>query len=58
MIVLIKSVNSTVLNVIRDTVQSNIAGLPIAHQISTFEFDPDVSIKRRPQYYEVNSIKI
>ncbi|GAB0095580.1 uncharacterized protein DMENIID0001_109770 [Sergentomyia squamirostris] len=42
---------------IRILIQDNVAGAPIIHQKQEFEFDPDVSLKRRPQFYELHGYK-
>lgn len=41
---------------IRNLLQNNLVGSPIVHKQSEWEFDPDVSIKRRQQFYEVNFV--
>ncbi|XP_077295954.1 uncharacterized protein LOC143918119 [Arctopsyche grandis] len=52
----IKEANSQ-LEAIRDFIQINIAGVPVLHQQSQWEFDPDISLKRRALWEEVNGIK-
>lgn len=39
---------------LRTVVQGGLAGFPIVHQEQTFDFDPEISQKRRSLYYEVN----
>lgn len=34
-------------------IQGGVAGYPIVHQEQVFEFDPEISQKRRALYYEV-----
>lgn len=41
-------------SLIRDLLQWNVAGIPAYHQVTEWDFDPDISQKRREQYYEVN----
>lgn len=40
-------------SLIRDLLQWNVAGIPAYHQVTEWEFDPDISQKRREQFYEV-----
>lgn len=40
--------------IIRSLIQNNVVGAPVVHKVTEWEFDPDVSIKRRDQFYEVN----
>lgn len=42
-----------VYSLIRDLIQWNVAGIPAIHKTYEFDFDPEISIKRREQYYEV-----
>lgn len=39
--------------IIRSLLQNNIVGAPVAHRVTTYDFDPDVAVRRREQYYEV-----
>lgn len=32
----------------------NVAGQPLIHKQQLFEFDPDVAVRRRSQYYELH----
>lgn len=43
-----------VYSLIRELLQYNVAGLPSFHQTTEYEFDPEVSQKRRERFYEVN----
>lgn len=47
-----------VYSLVRDLLQWNVAGIPTFHKVTEWEFDPDVSQKRREQYYEVNFARI
>lgn len=48
------SSGSCALTIIRDLVQFNLAGPPLIHKDSTWNFDPDVGIRRSRQYQEIN----
>ncbi|KXJ83561.1 hypothetical protein RP20_CCG004526 [Aedes albopictus] len=45
-------VEATVLRLITEALQNNIAGIPLIHKTEEFDFDPEVSKKRRELYYE------
>lgn len=47
-------VNGAVLQFIRESIQNNIAGIPIAHRLQTFTFDPDIPSRLRPQYIQAS----
>jgi hypothetical protein len=49
------TISSKTLNadIIRTLVQWNVAGIPLVHKKVEYDFDPDVSQKRREQFYEV-----
>lgn len=38
---------------VKRIVQNNLFGAPVVHKSTTWEFDPDVGVKRRAQFYEV-----
>lgn len=42
------------LGLLRTVLQNNIAGAPVNHKVTEWDFDPEVSMKRRQQFYEVN----
>jgi hypothetical protein len=42
-----------VFSIVRELLQWNVAGIPAYHQVTEWDFDPDVSQKRREQFYEV-----
>lgn len=42
---------------IRDFIQINIAGVPSLHNPTQWDFDPDISLKRRALFEEVNGVK-
>lgn len=42
-----------VFSIVRELLQWNVAGIPAYHQVTDWDFDPDVSQKRREQFYEV-----
>lgn len=46
-------VESAVYDLIRTLLQWNVAGIPLIHERREFDFDPDISIKRRQLFYEV-----
>lgn len=39
--------------IIRNLLQNNLVGAPVIHKITTWNFDPEVSLKRREQFQEV-----
>lgn len=39
--------------IIRNLLQNNVVGAPVVHQTSEWNFDPEVSLKRREQFQEV-----
>lgn len=41
------------LGYIRQVLQNNIAGAPVVHKHTEWDFDPEISQKRRQQFYEV-----
>lgn len=47
-----------VYSIIRDLLQWNVAGIPTIHQRVNYDFDPEVSQKRREQFYEVISLDL
>jgi hypothetical protein len=34
-----------------------VAGVPLTHEVQTYDFNPDVSKERREQFYEVNGYR-
>ena len=40
---------------ITETLQNNVAGEPITHERTDWDFDPDISQKRRSLFYEVST---
>lgn len=42
---------------VRSFIQTNFVGLPVIHDKQTWIFDPDVSLKRRKQFIELNGDK-
>ncbi|XP_044730586.1 uncharacterized protein LOC123293751 [Chrysoperla carnea] len=45
------------LNIIKDIIQYNVAGIPLIHKVKRIEFDPDVSLRRRKQFEELHGEK-
>lgn len=43
-----------VYRLITETLQNNVAGAPVTHERTEWDFDPEVSKKRRQLYYEVS----
>lgn len=41
------------IGLIRSILQNNIVGAPVVHKVTQWDFDPEVSQKRRTQFYEV-----
>jgi hypothetical protein len=50
-----KEADATVLRLAREFIQNNLVGMPLVHTVQEFDFDPEVSQKRREQYYEVRN---
>lgn len=46
------------LGYLRTILQNNIAGAPVNHKVTEWDFDPEVSMKRRQQFYEVNKLSL
>lgn len=44
-----------VYSIIRDLLQWNVAGIPEFHKTTEWDFDPEVSQKRRETFYEVST---
>jgi hypothetical protein len=40
--------------VVKDLIQFNLAGHPVLHKESTWDFDPEVGARRSRQYQEIN----
>lgn len=40
-------------DLLRTVIQGGLAGYPLVHEEQVYEFDPEVSQKRRSLYYEV-----
>lgn len=47
----------SVVTLIRDFVQNNIAGIPLLHEQRSYDFNPDIAVKWRRNYYEVCLVK-
>lgn len=45
------------LDYLRSFIQNNIAGPPAIHQITEWNFDPDVAIKRRELFQQVHGFR-
>ncbi|XP_065093791.1 uncharacterized protein LOC135714368 [Ochlerotatus camptorhynchus] len=43
---------ATVVRLFTELLQNNVAGIPLIHKTEEFDFDPEVSKKRRDLYYE------
>lgn len=48
---------SSILSFARDLVQYNIAGLPVTHQKTEWNFDPELGKKRRVRYEQENGYR-
>ncbi|XP_070507291.1 uncharacterized protein [Chironomus tepperi] len=46
-----------VFSLVRDILQWNVAGLPLIHQKTEWDFDPEVAKLRREQYYELHGFR-
>uniref|UniRef100_A0A182JQA7 Uncharacterized protein n=1 Tax=Anopheles christyi TaxID=43041 RepID=A0A182JQA7_9DIPT len=47
-------VEATVVRLLTDFIQNNVAGIPLIHKTEEYDFDPEISKKRRELYYEVS----
>lgn len=45
------------ITIITNLIQSNLAGVPIVHQITEWDFDPEVAIKRRELFERANGFR-
>lgn len=45
------------LDYLRSLIQNNIAGPPAIHQITEWNFDPDVAVKRRELFQQVHGFR-
>lgn len=43
--------------IIRNLIQNNLVGLPVIHQTSEWEFDPEVALKRRELFQSANGFR-
>ncbi|XP_055630107.1 uncharacterized protein LOC129770932 isoform X2 [Toxorhynchites rutilus septentrionalis] len=48
-------IRATVIRLFTELLQNNVAGIPLIHKTEEFDFDPEVSKKRRELYYEILS---
>lgn len=51
------SVECTVVRVLTETIQNNVAGEPLTHEKTEWDFDPEIAYKRRALFYEVNGYR-
>lgn len=56
-ILAVKRCECGVYSIIRDLLQWNVAGIPAFHKRTEWEFDPEISQKRRDQFYDVSKIR-
>lgn len=42
--------------IVRSILQNNIVGAPVVHKVTEWDFDPEISQKRRAQFYEVRKM--
>ncbi|XP_037035171.1 uncharacterized protein LOC119073671 isoform X1 [Bradysia coprophila] len=42
---------------IRSILQNNLVGAPVVHKVSEWDFDPEISQKRRAQFYELHGYR-
>lgn len=45
------------IGIIRSILQNNIVGAPVVHKVSEWDFDPEISQKRRSQFYELHGYR-
>ncbi|XP_035787344.1 uncharacterized protein LOC118464249 [Anopheles albimanus] len=50
-------VEATVVRLLTDFIQNNVAGIPLIHKTEEYEFDPEISKKRRELYYELHGYR-
>lgn len=43
--------------IIQNLIQNNLLGAPVVHQITKWDFDPEVAIKRREVFQHVNGFR-
>lgn len=43
--------------IVRNLIQNNLLGAPIVHQVTHWDFDPDVALKRREVFQTVNGFR-
>lgn len=51
-----RTADGFILRLITETLQNNVAGEPITHVRTDWDFDPEAARKARTLYYEVNEI--
>lgn len=57
-LVLFKSVaTEDPVSLILRLIQNNLVGAPVVHQVTEWEFDPDVAIQRRELFQKVNGFR-
>ncbi|XP_017146120.1 uncharacterized protein LOC108158379 isoform X1 [Drosophila miranda] len=52
-----KPADGFIFRLISETLQNNVAGEPITHQVTQWNFDPDAAKKSRALYYEKNGYR-
>lgn len=50
-------VECTVVRILTETLQNNVAGEPVTHERTKWDFDPEAAYKRRALFYEVNGYR-
>ncbi|KFB44426.1 AGAP005312-PA-like protein [Anopheles sinensis] len=50
-------VEATVVRLLTDFIQNNVAGIPLIHKTEEYDFDPEISKKRRELYYELHGYR-
>ncbi|XP_037941580.1 uncharacterized protein LOC119674732 [Teleopsis dalmanni] len=53
----LQSIEGFIYRLITETLQNNVAGEPLTHVPSTWDFDPTISQKRRALYYETHGFR-
>ncbi|KAJ6644105.1 hypothetical protein Bhyg_09071 [Pseudolycoriella hygida] len=43
--------------IVRSILQNNVVGAPVVHKVTQWDFDPEVSQKRRAQFYELHGYR-
>lgn len=45
------------ITIVKNLIQGNLAGIPIIHEITVWDFDPEVAVKRRELFERANGFR-